>query len=351
MAKEEIPYKVSADQLIADGKNRDIVGCSIGLDIALGGGIPLGATVLIGGKQKLGKTTLCLQFGANAQQKFKSKIKFFNIEGRLTQLVLQQVHNIRTDQDSFEVIMPPAIFDKENKVVGHKKWPAERWFEEIGQCIIDNPGSVVIVDSISSLCSEKENSESIGYQDRGGANKLQSQFCRKYGDLVVPSKVMLLMIAHIQANTSGYGAPIQMKVGNDIRHQADTILFGKSIEKWQPINGKILGQEMNYTIECSALGPPFVEVAVPLRYGSGVDYIKDLINQCVNWGIIKDSASWFVLPFLKSEDKAVPFDNIEDFDVTKAMKLQGSEKVYQWLLMNKNASNILDAHIRKKVFG
>jgi recombination protein RecA len=351
MAKDKVrstdgAYKVSAQQLF-DIK-REIIPCTLSSDIALSGGVPRGATVLIGGKPKLGKTTFSLQCGANAQNLFGSKIFYFNIEGRLSKLVLSQIQGINLDSDKFQVVMPPPILDKADNVIGYKKWGAENWWMEIGSCIENNPGCVIIVDSIANLSSEKEQSEDMGFQDRGGRNKLEAEFCRKYGNIIVPNQVTLFLLTQIQANTSGYGPPVQAKVGNHIRHQADIIMFGKNFEKWDEQNGRILGHNMIYNVEASALGAPFMEMKIPLRYGYGIDNIKDVMDHCINWEIIRKGGAWYTLPFLEDGTR-VDLDALDDSQ--KPIKVQGEDKVRNWLLIHPEQTKMLDKEIREKVFG
>jgi recombination protein RecA len=340
--------RISADQLVERSVSREVITCTLSLDIALGGGIPLGCTVLVFGRPKTGKTSTVLQYAANAQNNFGSKVFYFNIEGRLSQLVMQQIRGLKKDMDNFEVVTAPSRTDKKGKVVGFNKCSSELWWEEIGRTITENPKSIVIVDSIANMNSEKEQSEGMGYQDRGGKNKLEAQFCRKYGDLIVPNQVTLFLITQIQANTSGYGSPFMAKVGNQIRHQSDIIMFGKRAETWDAQGGRVLGHDILYEIECSALGPPFVDAKVPLRYGYGIDNIKDIINHAIEWEIIKAGGSWYTLPFKpgEKEDQVVPCG----LDEEGCVKLQGENGIRNWFIVRPEAAAKLEAMVREKIF-
>jgi recombination protein RecA len=345
--KEEKPYRISAQQLYETTKSRDVIPCTLSSDIALGGGIPRGCTVLIGGRQKMGKTTLCFEYAARSQKLFGCKVFVFPVEGRLTHLVMDQVKSL--DKASVEVVNPPAIFDKAGKVVGFKKFSSEQWWKVIGETIENHPGCVMIVDSIANLSSEKEQSEGMGFQDRGGRNKLEAEFCRKYGNLVVANQITLFLITQVQANTSGYGPPTQMKVGNQIKFQADIILMGKNIEKWPETNGRILGHDSVYVVECSALGPPFMELKIPLRYGDGIDRIKDIVTHSINWGIIEKSGAWFTTPFVDKDGKP-EYVELGDEKI-KYYKFQGEENTRSWLSVNPAVAEKLESLIRSKVFG
>lgn len=343
-------YKISAKQLYETTSKRKVIPLTLSADVGLGGGIPVGCTVLIGGKPKLGKTTMSLQYAANAQNLYGMKVFFFNAEGRLTKHVLSQIQNIKLDAEWFQVINSPALIDKDGEVVGFKKWPAHRWWDELGKCITENPNCVIIFDSIAALSSEKELSEEMGYQDRGGKNKLESEFQRKYGDVIVPNRVTLFLLTHIQANTSGYGPSQQAKVGNSIRHMADVMLFGQNFEKWPEEGGRINGHNMNYTVEASALGPPFMKLEIPLRYGYGIDITKDLITHAINWEIIKKGGAWYTMPFTQvAEDKFEVCD--PDSEDVKPVKLNGENGIRNWLLVRPEQMAALDKMVRAKVFG
>ncbi len=345
-------YEVSVGQLIETTKNREVIPCTLSSDIGLGGGIPLGAIVLIGGKPKLGKTTFALQCAANAQRLFGSDIFFFPAEGRLTNQTLAQVRGL--DHDKARVIRPPAIFDKKDKVIGHKKWHAQQWWDAVGETIINNPRSIIVMDSLASLSSEKEQSEGMGYQGRGDTQKLEAQFCRIFCDMVISNQVTLFLITQIQANTSGYGPTTQMKAGNAVKHYADVILFGKTFEKWDEQNGRILGHDMVYQVECSALGPPYVEIKIPLRYGYGIDNLKDIVTNAISWDLIQKAGSWFTLPYIEIEEGKEPIFVENPVDApkdAKFIKFQGESQIRNWLLTHPIQAQAMESIIRTKVFG
>lgn len=349
MPTKEEPLRISADQLIETSKNRKIIPCTISLDVGLSGGIPLGSTVVVAGKSKAGKTSMCLQYGANAQNLFGSKIFFFNIEGRMSHQVLSQIQGLKTDQDSLEIIMPPAVTDKSGNIIGHTRWYAEQWWDEIGKTIQDNPNSIIIVDSIAKLSSEKEISEDMGYQDRGARQKLEAQFCRKYGDIVMPNEVTLFLLTQIQANTSGYGPMVQPKVGNAIKHQADAIMFCRKVQMWDSTDGKPLGHDIFWNIEVSALGGPASDIKVPLRYGYGIDTLQDMIEYSIEWGIIQKKGAWMSLPFLSDDEDAELIDLNELEDKQNPVKVQGLSNIRKWFLIRPKLFEKLEHNMNEKI--
>lgn len=355
MAKEKTAeielYKITAEQLFSQRKTRKIIPCSLSSDIGLNGGVPLGAAVLLGGRQKSGKTTWSLQVAANAQLLYGSEIYFFPAEGRLTNQTLDQIRNL--DKSKVNVVLPPPILDKKGQIIGHEKWHAEQWWKAIGKTITDRPNSVLIVDSISSMSSEREISENIGFMGRGEQQKIEAQFCRLYGDLIIANNVTVIFIAQVQANTSGYGPALQMKCGNSLKFQADIVMFCKGIEKWDPDSeGRIKGHNINITIETSALGPPHVDISIPLRYGFGIDTIKDTITHAITWGYIRKGGAWYTLPFMEKNGKFEFQESIPD-DAEGFVRVQGEERVWQWFskIENQEHLKLLELKIREKILG
>jgi hypothetical protein len=140
-----------------------------------------------------------------------------------------------------------------------------------------------------------------------------------------------------------------MKLSNSFRHQADIILFCKGVEKWAEQNGRVLGHDINYTVEASAMGAPLMEMKIPLRYGFGIDNISDLITHAINWELIQKSGSWFTIPFIEDGDTIKHAPILEDGQ--KYIKFQGEDKIRNWLLVRPEQVRILEKTIREKVFG
>lgn len=349
------PQFISVDQLCSVERKR--IPCCLTADIALSGGMPLGGFVLIGGKPGFGKTTVAVTYAGNAQKLYGTKVFFCDVEGRFSGHVLKQCGNI--DKDKFEIIRAPVILDKQTKEVkGHEKWYAENWWNVIGKIIDENTNAIIIVDAIANFSSEKEQSEGVGYEDRGKKNKMEAQFCRMYGNKAVSQEVTVMLLTHVMANTSGYGPALQYKAGNDIWHQCDLILFGKSMDKWTPVNGRILGHDMKCRVDKTSISFPHQEFDLPLRYGQGIDTVFDIQRHAINWDIIKKAGAWFQLPFVEIENEDDPdnptieyksADNISKED--KGIKLQGENSVWNWLVIHPEATKALESKIREMVFG
>jgi RecA/RadA recombinase len=148
------------------------------LDVVLNGGIPEGSFVIFTGQPKCGKTTTSLDFCATAQKKeyahgsFKEgrEVYYLNIEGRLKKRDLEGIPGLNLDK--FNI-----IGSQEGKILH-----AEEYLQ-IGERIINEiPGSVVIIDSYSALCTEAEITSEMNKMQRADGAKLLAKFCRKVAD-------------------------------------------------------------------------------------------------------------------------------------------------------------------------
>jgi hypothetical protein len=178
----------------------------------------------------------------------------------------------------------------------------------------------------------------MGTQDRGLRQKLEAQFCRKYGELITANDIVFFVITQIQANTSGYGAGIQAKMGNSIRHQADINILARASEFILDSNENKIGHNIVFKVECSAMGKPQLEMKIPLRYGYGIDDERDIMDHAITWGLIKKASSWFTTYF---DENGNLNEGVE------GKKIQGENSLYNYLLTNRNALDQLDAKLRQ----
>lgn len=254
------------------------------LDIALGGGIPEGSWTLISGDPKKGKTSLILQIAANAQ-KLGRHIYYLNVEHRFGEKNLTTVRDLIMTEDKFTLIQSTV----ESPISAEK-------FLEIGAEIIEShPGSVLILDSISCLCSEKESGREIGDSGRPEGPKLFAQFCRQNASKVPLNNISFIGVLHLIANTSGYGPTKYEDGGNKIQYQADCKLRVKKTESWDKGTGddkKVIGSIVTWDVLVAPNGAPNQQAQTYLRYGYGYDAIWEVMNLACDYGLILKGGAW-----------------------------------------------------------
>ena len=278
------------------------------LDVVLGGGIPEGSFVIFTGQPKCGKTTLSLHFAAKCQEaqhngdlcKDGRHVYFFNIEGRLKKRDLEGIKGL--DLERFHVIgsEPGKILSAEN-------------YLSIAEKTINNvPGSVVILDSYSALCTEAEITSGMDKMQRADGAKLLAKFCRKVANVVPVNKNIVIGITHLMGNPTGYGAEFREKSGQAVAYQVDVKLRAKRFVPWE-VSGTQIGQTIDWQVITSAIGPPGGRITGYLRYGEGIDESTELVVLGTDLGLISKAGAWFTFSFLEGGEEEKP-------------KFQGAEK-------------------------
>jgi recombination protein RecA len=275
---------------IAD-RPRQIISISPTLDFATGG-IPEGSWVLLSGTPKCGKSTTALQIAANAQQQYGKQVVIGNVEHRINEKELRGIHNLDISKVKMIQSTPKKILT------------AQDFLQEFTSVIKTIPECVLIIDSSSALCATKEYTEDITSQARNEGPKLLATFCRKMAAVVPVQKVTLIVIQHLIANTSGFGSPYYEDGGNKIQYQGDLKLRCYSFQKWnakQDDDSTRIGQVVNWQIMTSALGAPGGKVQSYLRYGYGVDDIKESIDLGLDMGVLDKAGAWYTFGDIKAQ--------------------------------------------------
>jgi len=329
--KEEVT-KQFGDEIILSGnalvdKKVLTIPVSPSLDIVLGGGIPEGSFVVLTGQPKCGKTTSSLDFAATAQKleyahsTFKNgrEVYYLNIEGRLKKRDLEGIPGL--DLSRFHI-----IGSQQGKILH-----AEEYLQIAEKIINESPGSVLIIDSYSALCTEAEITSEMDKMQRADGAKLLAKFCRKVANVIPVNKNIVIGITHLMGNPTGYGAEFKEKSGQAIAYQTDIKLRAKTFRPWTVgTEGSQLGQEIEWQVICSALGPPGGNITSYIRYGQGIDRQTEVINLASDLGIIHKGGAWYTITSL--EDKP---------------KFQGVEKVRNYLMENNEVYEKLYSQVKE----
>jgi recombination protein RecA len=330
MSLKEDVVKSFGDDIILTGnaivdKKSVVIPVSPSLDIILNGGIPEGSFVVLTGQPKCGKTTTSLDFAATAQKpEYKGDLKdprevyYLNIEGRLKKRDLEGIPGLNLDR--FHV-----IGSQQGKILH-----AEEYLQIAEKIINEIPGSLLIIDSYSALCTEAEITSDMDKMQRADGAKLLAKFCRKVANVIPVNKNIVIGITHLMGNPTGYGAEFKEKSGQAIAYQTDIKLRAKTFKPWTlSADSTQIGQEIEWQVICSALGPPGGQITSYIRYGQGVDKYMEAITLSSDMGLIHKGGAWYTLTGLPDKPK-----------------FQGSEKVRQYLLENESAYTDLVKNIK-----
>jgi len=305
--------------------SKDILNTPLSLDMALSGGIPDGTICLITGKPKSGKTTLCLEILKNAQKAGRPTF-YLNIEKRCTPALLSTIQDL--DQDKLQII-PHKV---------EAALTAENYLDIIERIAKTTKKAVVVIDSIAALSTMKENEDQIGQnKDMAGPAKLLSAFFRRAQQIVDSQDVILIFISQLMSSRDPRGPKYVEKGGAAIQYACSVWLKVTWTQQWER-NAETNapdGHDMHVTVQCSAMGRPLLPCVLPLRYGIGIDTVRDTIITAENLGLIEKAGAWYSIPMFGTEENSPKF--------------QGISKLSKFLKDNPEQLNALESEVRKIV--
>jgi len=306
-------------------RSRDILPTPLSLDIALSGGIPDGVVCLITGKAKSGKTTLCLELLKNAQLLNRPTF-YIDIEKRCTPALLSTIQGL--DPGKLKII--PYQVDK--------PLMAEEYLNIIERIAKTQKKAVVVIDSIAALSTITEQENLIGSnKDMAGPAKLLSAFFRRTQQIVDSNNIILIFISQMMSNREPRGPKYIEKGGVAIQYACSVwlkVTWTKQWEKNIETNAPD-GHDLHITVQSSAMGRPFLPCVLPLRYGIGIDIIKDIVTNAENLGLIEKAGAWYSIPMFA--DKSDP------------PKFQGLTRLSNFLKENPDKLQQLETEIRDTV--
>lgn len=281
-------------------RSRDILNTPLSLDIALGGGIPDGTICLITGRPKSGKTTLCLELLRNAQILGRPTF-YINIEKRCTPSLLTTIRGL--DPAKLQII--PHQIDK--------PLTAEDYLNIIERIAKTEKKAVVVIDSIAALSTMTEQEERIGSnKDMAGPAKLLSAFFRRAQQVVDSNDVILIFISQMMTSREPRGPRYVEKGGIAVQYACSVWLKVTWVQQWEK-NAETNapdGHDMHITVQSSALGRPFLPCILPLRYGIGIDVVKDIVTVAENLGLVEKAGAWYSIPMFTENDNIPKFQGL-----------------------------------------
>lgn len=266
---------------------------SISLDIALGGGLPLGRFIEVSGAYSSTKTTQCLHIIAQAQKK-GLVCALVDVEGTTDEAFAE---SIGVDFDSLIYSRPDGM-------------------EEALQLLLDLQKSgevhLAVLDSIAAMSTNKEQETTMEETVRMGIpQQLLGEYFRKYqannNRLEREGKrpFTIIGINQLREKIGAYGDPEYTPGGRakgfacsvDIR-----LRRGDWISEGTGDNKEIVGQVVKFKIEKNKTFKRMQTGEFDFYFSennAGIpeffnDNYKEIIVCAVEWGVIERTGSWFV---------------------------------------------------------
>jgi len=284
---------------------------SLGLDIALGGGIPKGRIIEIYGPESSGKTTLALHAVAEIQKQ-GGTAAFIDAENALDPAYAEKIGVNITD---FLVSQPDN---------------GEQALEIVETLVRSNAVDLIVVDSVAALVPQAEIEGDMGDSHMGLQARLMSQALRKLTGIINKSKCTVIFINQLRMKIGiMFGNPETTTGGNALKFYASVRMDIRRISQIKS-GDAVIGNRARVKVVKNKVAPPFREAEFDIMYNVGISRPGDTLDLAVKYEIVGKSGAWF------------------EYEGSKIG--QGREAAKEYLIENPKALEKIEGLVRKAAF-
>ncbi|MCV2518510.1 MAG: recombinase RecA [Candidatus Lightella neohaematopini] len=247
---------------------------SISLDVALGGGLPMGRIVEIYGPESSGKTTLTLQIISAAQSNNKI-CAFIDAEHALDPIYAKK---LGVDIDNLLCSQPDT---------------GEQALEICDALVKSGAVDVIVIDSVAALAPKAEIDGEIGDAHIGLAARMMSQAMRKLASNLKHANTLLIFTNQIRMKIGAmFGNTETTAGGNALKFYASVRL---DIRRIGPVkDGElVIGNETRIKVVKNKIAAPFKQAEFQILYGAGINKLGELIDFGLKYRIIEKLGTWY----------------------------------------------------------
>ena len=294
---------------------------SIGLNMALKGGLGYGRQVLVWGNKSAGKSSFCLQMVAEAQKNGKT-CAWIDAEASYSADWAR-----RLGVDSDKLIYSPA--KSINDMV------------DVAQQLMEAGVDMIVVDSISALLPaiyfEKDSTDLKKLEDTKQIGAEAKDMTHAVKMLNYANKNTLLVLISQQRNQFGSMHASHIPTGGmAVKFFSSTVIKlwsseaeANAIKSGIQVGDKIIeqrvGRPVNWIIDYNKLGPPNLSGQYDFYYQGdslGVDSVGEVLDVAEMMGIVQKGGAWYTVGEERFQGRAKAVDYLRNNpDVVK--KLEG----------------------------
>lgn len=275
------------------------------------GGLPIGKLIEFYGEEHGGKTTTALDIVANYQNsKDPRDVLYVDAENTLD---VEWARKLGVNVEKLIILQP-------------KSQSAEEIFDIISDAVETDEVGLWVLDSIGVLLSQQEWEKDLTEKTYAGISRPLSTFSKKIEGLMARHKCTGIGINQVR-DKIGAMFPTETTPGGRAWKHVCSVRLQFSRGKFVDNKGNELtrsaenpaGNIVLMSMAKNKTCPPTRRTGFyTLNYVNGIDYLKDLVDVALKFGVIEQSGAWFTIV------------DIETGEVISD-KIQGQAKVFELL--------------------
>eukprot|EP00199_Chlamydomonas_sp_CCMP681_P002059 CAMPEP_0119107672 /NCGR_PEP_ID=MMETSP1180-20130426/11534_1 /TAXON_ID=3052 ORGANISM="Chlamydomonas cf sp, Strain CCMP681" /NCGR_SAMPLE_ID=MMETSP1180 /ASSEMBLY_ACC=CAM_ASM_000741 /LENGTH=408 /DNA_ID=CAMNT_0007093191 /DNA_START=29 /DNA_END=1255 /DNA_ORIENTATION=+ len=248
-------------------------GC-LSLDVALGGGYPVGRVIEVYGPESSGKTTLALHAIAEVQ-KAGGKAVLIDAEHALNRPYTEKLGVVI---DDLYLIQPDT---------------GEQALDSCDEMARSGLFQLIVVDSVSALLPRAELEGDVGQQQMAGQARLISGAMRKIIGSASKGKCTVIFINQLRYKVGMiYGNPEVTSGGQALKYYSSVRIDVRKKEVLK--NGDTaIGIKVRAKVVKNKVFPPLREATFDLLFASGIDELGGLVDAAEMSGAITRKGAWY----------------------------------------------------------
>lgn len=284
--------------LLGDHKDRNIDAISTGclsLDAATGiGGFARGRIYEVFGHNSGGKSTLALSICMQALLR-NMTVVYVDAEHALDPNLVRNMGS-QVDVDANRIKLVQAFTGEDNLQIAE-------------DLIKTNEVDVLVIDSVSALIPSAESESEISDDHIGLLARLMSKACRKFSPIASMTNTLVIFINQTRIDIMKWGEKNVPTGGEALAFYATgriKISGGESKStRIMDSHGEAIGHNSTFEVIKNKLHRPFKSASVPLIYGEGYDFVKEVVDLSIDLGFVKQAGAWFTLDDEKLNGKDI----------------------------------------------
>ena len=278
-AVDQIQKKYGEGSLIRLGsrpqiKIATIQSGALSLDIALGGGIPLGRIIEIYGPESSGKTTLSLHAIAELQKTDRTAA-FIDAEHALDPIYAQK---IGVNIDDLLLSQPDN---------------GEQALAIVEDLVASGNVDLIVIDSVAALTPKAEIDGKISDNQVGLQARLMSKAMRKLTALIGKHQCSVIFINQLRMKIGVmFGSPEVTTGGNALKFYASVRLDIRRLGQIK-VADQVVGNRVRVRVVKNKLAPPFTTAEFDIMYNEGISLTGDVLDLATDMALIDKAGAWY----------------------------------------------------------